>query len=191
MATEGKHSPFSIKTMLLSGGGFLVAWGATKLLDTYFDTTLLADAKGWLLLDTPMPNWSLLMAALLVLFLMASTCYYFQTARNAYSELEDIETEERTLPNPAPPKLSAAQHKILLRVAHFCERDIRPETEEVRTTTGLSRLEVEVCIEHLIALDYLQWAPANQWYTSRVPALALRGKEYVLRVRSDVRPLLG
>ncbi|SDB14739.1 hypothetical protein SAMN03159290_01024 [Pseudomonas sp. NFACC13-1] len=49
MAAEGKHSPFTLRTLTYSVGSFLAAWGATKLLDTYFDTTLLATVRSWLL----------------------------------------------------------------------------------------------------------------------------------------------
>jgi len=68
MAAQGKHSPLTFKAMACSAGVFLVAWAAINLLDTHFDLTLMAGTTGWLLrlgdwllLETPMPNWSLLM----------------------------------------------------------------------------------------------------------------------------------
>jgi hypothetical protein len=184
MATEGKHSPFSIKTMVLSGGGFLVAWGATKLLDTYFDTTLLADAKVWLLLDTPMPNWSVLTLLLLTLTTMLLATYYFRVAHTVHDELTEIK-------NPPDQQLTASQHKVIMRVAHLSEKGAMLDTKTIALRQNLEPLEVEVCVEQLIAKDYLQWIPTNTPCENPWVTLALKGKEYVLRVRSDVRPLLG
>ena len=47
MAAEGNHSSFTCKAMAYSAAGFLIALIiATKLLDTYFELTLLAETKG-------------------------------------------------------------------------------------------------------------------------------------------------
>jgi hypothetical protein len=197
MATEGKHSPFSIKTMVLSGGGFLVAWGATKLLDTYFDTTLLQDAKGWLLrawswllLDTPMPNWSLLMIIVVLISTLSVAIYYYCTTDGAYSELNAAEQTLHQLRNPAPTDLNRSQVMVLMNIANLAASGLPPSLSSLGlglgSGTGLKPLELEVVIERLAEKGYVQFSHSAGVSSSSslgTPCLTLKGKEFVLARR--------
>jgi hypothetical protein len=109
MAAQGKHSPFMYNVMPYLAGIFLVAWAAMKLLATYFDLTLLVDTTGWLLgfwdwlwLETPMPNWSLLMIIAILISTLSVAIYYACITDGACGELHELEQ-----PSAALSKISA------------------------------------------------------------------------------------
>lgn len=191
MATEGKHSPLTIKAMAYSTGGFLVAWGATKLLDTYLDTTLLTTMKGWLLrawswslLDTPMPNWSLLMLVVALFSTLSITIYYYRTTDRAYGDLYEAEQTIYKLRNPEAPELSHSQIGVLMCLADFFEGGSAASLAIFGDSPHFNCLERELDLEQLKSNGYVQFAnPAGTTTSTRKPALTSKGKKFVLARR--------
>lgn len=184
MTTEGKHSPFSIKTMVLSGGGFLVAWAATKLLDTYFDTTLLQDAKAWvlrvwswLLLDTPMPNWSLLMVVVVLVSTLSVAIYYYRTTDDAYSDLYEAENAVYNLNNPQTPQLTPMQISVMIDLASHADRGVKPTISSFKSSLMLGKFQLETSLEQLEAKGLVKHLSV---FGVASFELTLAGKEYVL-----------
>ncbi|MGF6221652.1 hypothetical protein [Pseudomonas sp. YL-218 TE3947] len=187
MATEGKHSPFSIKTMVLSGGGFLVAWGATKLLDTYFDTTLLQDAKGWLLrawswllLDTPMPNWSLLMIIVVLISTLSVAIYYYRTTDGAYGDLHEAELAVYKMNNPQSPQLTDVQTHLVEALAFHANYAKTATVESVCKFSSLGKLQAEAGLEQLEAKGLVKRKVFRGTFATTTFELTLAGKEYAL-----------
>lgn len=184
MATVGKHSPFSIKTMVLSGVGFLVAWAATKVLDTYFDTTLLQDAKGWLLrawswllLDTPMPNWSLLIIIVVLISTMSVAIYYYRTTDGAYGDLFEAEKAVYNLNNPQTPQLTPMQISVMIDLASHMDRGVKPTISSFKSSMMLGKLQLETSLEQLEAKGLVKHLSV---FGVASYELTLAGKEYVL-----------
>eukprot|EP01030_Chromulinospumella_sphaerica_P010941 gene10941-10745_t len=86
------------------------------LLDTYFDLTLLAVITGWLLffrdwllLETPMPNWSLLMIIAILFAMLSVAIFYARITEGTDGELHEIERKIYKKNNPQFPRLTENQ----------------------------------------------------------------------------------
>ncbi|VVP05069.1 hypothetical protein PS870_03012 [Pseudomonas fluorescens] len=117
MAAQGKHSSFTPKSMAFLAGIFVVAWVAITSLETYFDLTLLADTTSWLLrlgdwllLETPMPNWSLLVIIAIFISTLSVAIYYVRIPDGTDGELHEIERKVYKKNNPQFPKLTDNQN---------------------------------------------------------------------------------
>lgn len=191
MAAEGKHSPFTLRTLTYSVGSFLAAWGATKLLDTYFDTTLLATVRSWLLvfwdwmlLTSPLQNWSVMALAALLLYSFWTVAYYHRTSSNIFFELHKAEDVIHKLRNPEPPPLNRSHINIMQSIARMAETGIHPSLLLFSTGSGMSQLQVEVIIEQLAAMGFVHTQNTESPTRQSTPQLTLKGKEYVLNLRS-------
>lgn len=197
MATEGNHSPLTFKALLYSAGSFLIAWSATKLLDTYFDTTLLQDAKGWLirtwnwmLIDTPMPHWSLLMVVVVLVSTLSVAIYYYRTADGAYGELYEAEKAVHRMNNPEAPALSRSQIMVLNNLSTLVQHGLSTNSRFLGSglgaATGLDSLELEITLGQLEEKGFVQYTSSVGTVTSTpMLCLTLKGKEYVLAHRKS------
>lgn len=196
MATEGKKPATKVKTAFWSCIGFLVAWVATKTLDTYLDKTVLNHALGlisqawqWLQLDSAVPNWSLPACGALLASTLGVAIYYHREASKAYSELNDAEQVALASKSPSQPPLSETQAKIMWCFAHFANTGESFEGGSLASYTKLERLEIETGIDQLIAMGMVQWVVHNSFTGGRTPRLTIKGKECALAIYKSAQPL--
>ena len=187
MAAEGKRSPLTLKAMAYSAGGFLVAWAVTKLLDTYFDLTLLADTKGWLLrvwdwllLETPMPNWSLLMIIAALTSTLSVAIYYTRTTDGAYGELHEIERKVYKKNNPQFPQLTDNQTLLMEALAYHANFRKIANLDSVCKLVSLSKLEVEDGLKQLQVKRLVKQKVTRGTFGATIFELTLTGKDYAL-----------
>lgn len=188
MAAEGNHSPFTFKAMAYSTGGFLFALVfATKLLDTYFELTLLADTKGWLLrawnwllLETPMPNWSLLMIIAALICILTVAIYYYRTPDGTYGELHEIERKIYKTNNPQFPQLTDNQTLLMEALAYHANFRKVANLDSVCKLVSLSKLEVEDGLKQLQAKRLVRQKMTRGTFGATIFELTLAGKDYAL-----------
>ncbi|MGW8465882.1 hypothetical protein [Pseudomonas sp. CLCA07] len=187
MAAEGKRSPLTLKAMAYSAGGLLVAWAVTKLLDTYFDLTLLADTKvwllrvwDWLLLETPMPNWSLLMIIATLISTLSVAIYYTRTTDGAYGELHEIERKIYKKNNPQFPQLTDNQTLLMEALAYHANFRKIANLDSVCKLVSLSTQEVEAGLKQLEVKRLVKRSATRGTFGSTTFSLTLAGKDYAL-----------
>jgi hypothetical protein len=188
MAAEGNHSPFTFKALAYSTGGFLFALVfATKLLDTYFELTLLADTKGWLLrawnwllLETPMPNWSLLMIIAALICILTVAIYYYRTPDGTYGELHEIERKIYKTNNPQFPQLTDNQTLLMEALAYHANFRKIANLDSVCKLVSLSKLEVEDGLKQLQAKRLVRQKMTRGTFGATFFELTLAGKDYAL-----------
>ncbi|WP_085716855.1 hypothetical protein [Pseudomonas sp. B28(2017)] len=188
MAAEGNHSPFTFKAMAYSTGGLLVVLvSATKLLDTYFDMTLLADTKGWLLhawnwllLETPMPNWSLLMIIAASISSLTVAIYYYRIPDGTYGELHEIERKIYKTNNPQFPQLTDNQTLLMEALAYHANFRKIANLDSICKLVSLSKLEVEDGLKQLQAKRLVRQKATRGTFGATTFELTLAGKDYAL-----------
>ncbi|MGH8386706.1 MAG: hypothetical protein ACRESJ_14610 [Pseudomonas sp.] len=186
MAAEGKQSPFTFKSIALwMLGVFFSSWAIPKSLDYFFDTTLLNTmmdcllrAWNWLLLDTSMPIWSLLMLNVVIIGTLSVAIYYYRTTSRAYGDLNEAEQTIYKLRNPEAPALSRSQVTVLMSLANLLQGGLLISTHFLSAGSGLDSLEVEIVLEQLADQGYVKF-PSENVTSARIPTLTLKGKEYV------------
>lgn len=173
--------------MVFSGGGFLVAWAATKMLDTYFDLTLLQDAKGWLLrawnwmlLDTLMPNWSLLMVVVVLISTLCVAIYYYRLTYGTYDELYEAEKAVYDFNNPQLPQITEAQRKLMCSLAYHADSGTVATTDTISRFSTLGKLQVETGLEQLEVKGLVRRKVFKGMFATTNFELTLAGKEYAL-----------
>ena len=187
MATQGKHSPFTFKVMTYPAGVFLVAWSAMKLLDTHFDLTLLADTTGWLLvfldwlwLETPMPNWSLLMIIAILIGTLSVAIYYARITDGAYGELHEIERKIYKKNNPQFPQLTDDQTLLMEALAYHANFRKIANLNSVCKLVSLSTSEVETGLKQLQVKGLVRQKVTRGTFGTTIFELTLAGKDYAL-----------
>ncbi|WP_322614175.1 hypothetical protein [Pseudomonas sp. BIC9C] len=188
MKAEGNHFPFTFKAIAYSTGGFLVALvSATKLLDTYFDMTLLADTKGWLLqawkwllLETPIPNWSLLTIIAASISTLTLAIYYYRTPDGTYGELHEIERKVYKTNNPQFPQLTDNQTLLMEALAYHANFRKIANLDSVCKLVSLSKLEVEDGLKQLQAKRLVKQKVTRGTFGATFFELTLAGKDYAL-----------
>jgi hypothetical protein len=188
MAAEGNHSPFTFKAMVYSAAGLLVALiTATKLLDTYFDLTLLADTKGWLirtwswlLLETPIPNWSLLMIIAALVSTLTLAIYHYRTTDGANGELHEIERKIYKMNNPQFPQLTDNQTLVMEALAYHANFRKIANLDSVCKLVSLSKLEVEDGLKQLQVKRLVKQKVTRGTFGATTFELTLTGKDYAL-----------
>lgn len=187
MATQGQHSPFVFKAMACSAGFILVGAAAIKLLDTYFDLTLLADATGWLpgfwdwlLLETPMPNWSLLMMIGILIGTLSLAIYYARITDGSYGELHEIERQVYKKNNPQFPQLTDNQTLLMEALAYHANFRKIANLNSICKLVSLSTLEVEAGLKQLQAKRLVQQKVTRGTFGATTFELTLAGKDYAL-----------
>ncbi|MDF9777742.1 hypothetical protein [Pseudomonas baetica] len=187
MAAEGKHFSLTFKAIAYSAGGFLVAWAAIKLIDTYFDLTLLADTKGWLLrawnwllLETPMPNWSLLMVIAALISTLTVAIYFYRTTDGTYGELHEIERKVYKMNNPQFPQLTDNQTLLMEALAYHANFRKIANLDSVCKLVSLSKLDVEDGLKQLQAKRLVKQKVTRGTFGATTFELTLAGKDYAL-----------
>jgi hypothetical protein len=187
MAAQGKHSPFTLKAMAYSAGVFLVAWAAIKLLDTHFELTLLADTTSWLLrfgdwllLETPMPNWSLLMIIAILISTLSVAIYYARNTDGAYGELHEIERKVYKMNNPQFPRLTDNQTLLMEALAYHANFRKIANLNSICKLVSLSTLEVEADLKQLQAKRLVKQKVTRGTFGATTFELTLAGKDYSL-----------
>ncbi|WP_095056807.1 hypothetical protein [Pseudomonas sp. Irchel s3f7] len=187
MAAQGKHVPFTFKAMASSAGGFLIVWAAMKLLDTWFDLTLLAETKGWLLrfrdwllLETPMPNWSALMLVAILISTLSVALYYARFTDGANGELHEIERKVYKMNNPQFPQLTDNQTLLMEALAYHANFRKVANLDSVCKLVSLSTLEVETGLNQLQVKRLVRRKVTRGTFGSTVFELTLEGKDYAL-----------
>lgn len=187
MAAQDKHAPFTFKAMAGSAGGFLIAWAVMKLLDTYFDLTLLAETKGWLIrflewlmLETPMPNWSVLMLVAILISTLSVAFYYARITEKTNDELHEIERKVYKMNNPQFPQLTDNQTLLMEALAYHANFRKVANLDSVCKLVSLSTLEVETGLNQLQAKHLVRRKVTRGTFGSTVFELTLAGKDYAL-----------
>lgn len=187
MAAQGKHSPSTFKAMAYSAGIFLVAWAAIKLLDTYFDLTVLANTTSWLLrfwdwlsLETLMPNWSLLMIIAILISTLSLAIYCAHNTDGVYGELHEIERKVYKMNNPQFPRLTDNQTLLMEALAYHANFRKIANLNSVCKLVSLSTLEVEAGLKQLQAKLLVEQKVTRGTFGATTFELTLAGKDYAL-----------
>ncbi|WP_419710092.1 hypothetical protein [Pseudomonas sp. NFX224] len=186
MAVQGKHSPFRFKAMAYSAGFFLVVWVAIKLLDTHFDLTLSANTTDWLLsfwdwllLETPMPNWSLMVIAI-VISTLSGAIYYARFTDGTDGELHEIERKIYKKNNPQFPKLTDNQTLLMEALAYHANFRKVANLDSICKLVSLTTLEVEADLKQLQAKRLVEQKVTRGTFGATTFELTLAGKDYAL-----------
>lgn len=187
MAAQGKHSPFMFKAMAYPAGILLVAGAAMTLLDTYFDLTLLAVTTGWLLffrdwllLETPMPNWSLLMIIAILIAMLSVAIFYARITEGTDGELHEIERKIYKKNNPQFPRLTENQTLLMEALAYHANFRKVANLDSICKLVSLSTLEVETGLKQLQAKRLVKQKVTRGTFGSTIFELTLAGKDYAL-----------
>ena len=187
MASQREHSPFMFKAMAYPAGVFIVAGSAITLLDAYFDLTLLADTRegllrfrDWLLLDTTMPNWSLLMMIAILISTLAVAIYYARVTDGAEGDLHEIERKVYKKNNPEFPKLTDNQTLLMETLAYHANFRKIANLNSICRLVSLSTLEVEAGLKQLQAKHLVTQKVTRGTFGSTIFELTLAGKDYAL-----------
>ncbi|EPA96218.1 MULTISPECIES: hypothetical protein [unclassified Pseudomonas] len=187
MAAQGKRSPFMFKAMAYPAGILLVAGAAMTLLDTYFDLTLLAVATGWLLffrdwllLETPMPNWSLLMIIAILIAMLSVAIFYARITEGTDGELHEIERKIYKKNNPQFPRLTENQTLLMEALAYHANFRKVANLDSICKLVSLSTLEVETGLKQLQAKRLVKQKVTRGTFGSTIFELTLAGKDYAL-----------
>lgn len=187
MAAQGKHSPLMFKAMAYPAGIFLVAGAVMKLLDTFFELSLLAATAGWLLffrdwllLETPMPNWSLLMIIAILIGTLSVAIYYARITDGIDGELHEIERKVYKKNNPQFPRLTENQTLLMEALAYHANFRKVANLDSVCKLVSLSTLEVEVGLKQLQAKRLVKQKVTRGTFGATIFELTLAGKDYAL-----------
>lgn len=187
MAAQGEHSPLMFKAMAYVAGIFLVAWAAIKLLDTYFELSLLADTTGWLLrfwgwllLETPTPNWSLLVILAILISTLSVAIYRARITDGPYVELHEIERKIYKKNNPQFPQLTDNQTLLMEALAYHANFRKIANLSSVSKLVSLSPLEVETGLKQLQAKRLVKQKVTRGTFGATTFELTLAGKDYAL-----------
>ncbi|MBV6821893.1 hypothetical protein [Pseudomonas sp. PD9R] len=187
MAAQGERSPFTFKAMAYAAGIFLVGWVAIKLLNTYFELTLLADTTGWLRhfwdwlsLETPVPNWSLLMIAMILISTSSVAIYYARTTDGACVELHEIERKVYKNNNPQFPQLTDNQTLLMEALTYHANFRKVATLNSVCKLVSISTAEVEAGLKQLQAKRLVKQKVTRGTFGATTFELTLAGKDYAL-----------
>jgi DNA-binding MarR family transcriptional regulator len=187
MAAEGKRLPLTLKVMACLAAGILVAWVVTTLLDTYFNMPLLADTKGWLLragdwllLETPMPNWSLMLIIATLIGTLSVAIYYTRSPDGAGGELHEIERKVYKKNNPQFPQLTENQTLLMEVLAYHANYRKIASLDSVCKLVSISTLEVEVGLKQLEAKRLVKRSATRGTFGATTFSLTVAGKDYAL-----------
>ncbi|MGE8063588.1 hypothetical protein [Pseudomonas sp. NPDC089569] len=187
MAAQGKHFPFTFMVMACSVGVFLVAWAVMKLLDTCFNLTLLADTTGWLpgfwdwlWLDTPMPNWSLLVMIAILISALSVAIYCTRNTEGTYGELHELERKIYKKNNPQFPQLTDDQTLLMEVLAYHANFRKVANLNSICKLLSLSTSEVEAGLKQLQAKRLVKQKVTRGTFGTTTFELTLAGKDYAL-----------
>ncbi|WP_176512035.1 hypothetical protein [Pseudomonas faucium] len=189
MTTDNKKPRFNLTAIAISIGGFLVAWIATKLMDTYLDTALLSNLKDlllgmlkvtrdWLIEEKPQPTW-LLVSFIISILILGCLIFYF--ARLYTLTLNSLNEERASKTNPTIPKLTSAQRMAMIRLAGVLEGgEMLGSITSFGRGTLFNSLDDEMALEQLELMGLVKFTnPTGTNASTRKPTLTLKGMEYV------------
>lgn len=187
MAAQGEHFSFMLKVMVCSTGILLVAGAAMLLLDIYFELTLLADTtdwllrfRDWLLQETAMPNWSLLMIIVIAIIILSVAIHYARITEGAYGELHEIERKIYKKNNPQFPQLTDNQTLLMEALAYHANFRKVANLSSVCKLVSLSTAEVEAGLKQLQAKRLVRQKVTRGTFGAITFELTLAGKDYAL-----------
>jgi hypothetical protein len=187
MATPGKPSSLTFKVMAYPAGILLVTWAVMKLLDSQFDLTLMADTKVWLSgfadwlgLQTPIPNWSLLMIIVILIGTLSVAIYYARITDGAYVELHEIERKIYKKNNPQFPQLTDDQTLLMEALAYHANFRKIANLNSVCKLVSLSTAEVETGLKQLQVKGLVRQKVTRGTFGTTIYELTLAGKDYAL-----------
>lgn len=187
MPAQGRHSPITFKVMACSAGAVLFAGAAMKLLDTHFELTLLADTASWLLvffdwlwLETPVPNWSLLMIIAILLSTLSVAIYYARITDGAYDDLHELERKIYKKNNPQFPRLTDDQTLLMEALAYHANFRKVANLNSLCKLVSLSTAEVEAGLKQLQVKRLVRQKVTRGTFGTTTFELTLAGKDYAL-----------
>ncbi|EJN17178.1 hypothetical protein PMI35_06545 [Pseudomonas sp. GM78] len=158
-----------------------------KLLDTYFELSLLAATTGWLLffwdwllLETPMPNWSLLLIIAILIGTLSVAIFYARITDGIDGELHEIERKVYKKNNPQFPRLTENQTLLMEALAYHANFRKVANLDSVCKLVSLSTLEVETGLKQLQAKRLVKQKVTRGTFGATIFELTLAGKDYAL-----------
>jgi hypothetical protein len=173
--------------MAFSAGFVLFAAAAMKLLDTHFELTLLADTTSgllvffdWLWLETPVPNWSLLMIIAILLSTLFVAIYYARLTDGAYGDLHELERKVYKRNNPQFPRLTDDQTLLMEALAYHANFRKVANLNSLCKLVSLSTAEVEAGLKQLQVKRLVRQKVTRGTFGTTTFELTLAGKDYAL-----------
>ncbi|MFF5865948.1 hypothetical protein [Pseudomonas sp. NPDC012596] len=157
---------------------FFVSWLASKLLDSYFDLSILSTI--WSALSTaadllgeeiPTPLWQLCALALFAVI------FFCLNVRHSH-QLVKVLLEIQELKNPSMLKLSDNAHRVVMTIAGFIENNQYPSSEEILRHLSISKLAVESALDEIYGTSLIHQCRDTAGYYFW--DLTADGRSYVL-----------
>lgn len=179
MAAQGKHSSLRFKA-IASSGVFLVTAMVVMLLADYFELTTgwLADLGDWLVLQTSVPNWSLL---LIIAVLTSLLCVAIFQARSTYALNGAPHGAARKARKPSTPQalqLTENQTLLLEALAYHAHCRKIANLQSVCKLVSLSTQEVELGLKQLQAKRLINQNVTRGTFGSTTFELTAAGKDH-------------
>lgn len=157
---------------------FLISWLATKLLDSYFDLSILPSIWSFALTavsllgeEIPTPLWQLCALALFAIIFFGLNVRHSHQLVKALLEIQELK-------NPSIPKLSDNAHRVAMTIAGFIENSQYPSSEELVRHLSISKLAVESALDEIYGTSLIhQRRDAAGYYFWDLTA---DGRSYVL-----------
>lgn len=193
MATDGKQSRFTLKAMGYSAACFFVAWGATKLLDTYLNLSFLkvvhsffVDIWSWLSYEEPVSRW-LILIAMGTFFVFTDMLIKLKRKVGTAEFTGMISDIAGAIASPPKaPKLSDIQHNIIMQIGLNVDEKIPLIPDSLSRDCRLTVLEFEVALRQLVSMNLIEWSPVRRG-ERQSPRLTHKGQEYILKARSHAK----
>lgn len=187
MAAQSEHFPLMLKAMACSAAILLLAGAAIILLDIYFELTLVAATtdwllrfRNWLLLETSIPNWSLLVMIVIVIGTVCVAIHYARVTDGTYGELHEIERKVYKKNNPQFPQLTENQTLLMEALAYHANFRKVANLDSVCKLVSLSTVEVETGLKQLQAKRLVRQKVTRGTFGATTFELTLAGKDYAL-----------
>ncbi|MNJ34649.1 hypothetical protein D3C77_293690 [compost metagenome] len=176
MKTQG-HS-LTLKGIGWSVLVFFLGWLTTKLLDSYFDLTILSSVwsgvltvLGFLKEDIPTPFWQLCALTFLAILLFVLNVRHSRQLVKALLEIQELK-------NPSILKLSDNAHRVVMTIAGFIENHQYPSNGDIVRHLSISKLAIESALDEIYSMDLItQSRDAAGYYFWDLTA---DGRSYVL-----------
>jgi hypothetical protein len=136
--------------------------------------------RDWLLLETPMPNWSLLMIIAILIAMLSVAIFYARITEGTDGELHEIERKIYKKNNPQFPRLTENQTLLMEALAYHANFRKVANLDSICKLVSLSTLEVETGLKQLQAKRLVRQKVTRGTFGSTIFELTLAGKDYAL-----------
>jgi hypothetical protein len=136
--------------------------------------------RDWLLLETSMPNWALLMIFAILIGTLCVAIYYARITDGTYSELHEIERKIYKKNNPQFPQLTDNQTLLMEALAYHANFRKVANLNSVCKLVSLSTAEVEAGLKQLQAKRLVRQKVTRGTFGAITFELTLAGKDYAL-----------